>query len=194
MFHTALGRFWTRLGCSCVFSARTTTRSVLPSKDFARATTWLLQVLPCSFFGTPPCDSSCRAHHPDGSPRLSQRDAGRAAQANNIINFTWRSCMVVGHRRQPWLTGFPEYLGDRSGGRPASAIDMDVYKELVQRPNTFTGANFQCAFGDGDRRSPTRWTGNLDGLQDFCYLGMPKVNAQGVYTGPLPTNCGHRHS
>ena len=71
---------------------------------------------------------------------------------------------------------------------------MDVYKELVQRPNTFTGANFQCAFGDGDRRSPTRWTGNLDGLQDFCYLGMPKVNAQGVYTGPLPTNCGHRHS
>lgn len=175
------------------------------NKDFTLSAEWLLENLPVSVLLTPPCESSTRSRfayggppplrsavHPYGFPWLGAEDAEKVNDANKWLFRAWSFCNIVASKHRGWLAEFPEFLGRRGSGCPTNPVELQEFATLMSTKEALTGANFQCQFDDVDRKSLTRWSGNLEGLEDFMRLGWPLV-VGGNYVGPLTTECGHQH-
>jgi hypothetical protein len=175
------------------------------NKDFTLSVEWLLENLPVSVLSTPPCESFTRSRfvyggppplrsavHPYGFPWLGAKDAEKVNDANKLVFRAWSFCKIAASKQRGWLTEFPEFLGDRERGRSANPFEFQELAALMSTKEALTGANFQCQFDDVDRNSPTRRSGNLEGLDDIMRLGWPQV-VGGNYVGPLPNGCGHQH-
>ena len=170
---------------------------------------WLIRTFPFDFyFNTPPCDSWCRAHflrgtgppplrnriYPLGFPWAKQADRLKLEVANDLNFFCWEACAAACEAGIDTLSEFPEDLGRRPQGFPASPFQLDAFGAFLEKTSATTGAMFQYFFPDTDVRKPTRWTGTLKALRNWkpLRIGKPVLDAQGWYKGPLPGDCGHR--
>ena len=159
------------------------------------------------YLNTPPCDDWCRAkfprplgpppsrgaNYPLGYPWLKAKAAEDTARANTLLFLCWDSCLLAASLGTDYLSEFPENLGRRREGMPASPFALAEFETFLKRSGGATGAMFQCFFEDTDVRKPSRWTSTLAKLAAWkpLYMGMPILDSNGWYKGPLPPACGH---
>ena len=161
---------------------------------------------------SPPCGTWSRANwandagpqpcrnrkHPWGLPGQLASQRKRAEAGNEFVHFTIRGIEAAqaskGQGRDvACLLEHPEDLGMTHRGEPASIWQLAEIRKVFGNSKFTTVAGHQCQYPDTDRKKPTRLLSDIDGIEEFGYVGWPKFDAGGWYVGPLPHDCGHNH-
>ena len=157
----------------------------------------------------PPCNTFSRARHntqfpgpkplrsfayPKGFPWLRQADAEKVEVANLLVLRSFEACILVTEAGGVFLIEHPEQLGLAGNLVPASIWDWAEFQQLQKRTGLQQAAIFQCEFGALTSK-PTRLATTVPDFESSPlgkFLGRPKLDEFGVYSGPLPKLCPHR--
>jgi hypothetical protein len=159
---------------------------------------------------SPPCNTWSRAvwannrgphpirsdRYPLGFPWLEKRDRAKVEDGNILAFFSVASmkavsCANLSGHNVIGLLEHPERLGKSARGTPASIWQLPEVHHLYGRGFSSV-ACFQCHFGASTPK-PTIFLSNVKGLEALGYAGLPEFDNQGLYVGPLPRDCGHKH-
>ena len=158
---------------------------------------------------SPPCNTFSRARFqykehpgprplrtavwPRGFPWLSQHHRHLVDEANMFVDRCIETCIICNNFNGKFILEHPEDLGVVQGERPGTIWQWDSVQELVPLTGAVTFAIQQCKFG-AQTPKPTRFLTTFDIRDKRCFLGWPKFGTDGHYLGPLPKQCGHKHS
>ena len=157
---------------------------------------------------TPPCNTHSRAvwansdgpkpvrsrSHPLGFPWLQGKLLAKCRMANLFIEKSIEASTIAHAAGAAFLWEHPEDLGVTShGGNPASIWMLEELVAMAKATNSSTCAIHQCKYGL-DAAKPTRLMGTVPALKDQPFQGWPQFTKTGAYIGPLPVNCGYKHS
>ncbi|CAE8607179.1 unnamed protein product, partial [Polarella glacialis] len=177
--------------------------------DSIEADAWSIVVV------VPPCHTHSRARNawraspgptplrsrtwPRGFPWLRGDKLAQVQSVNVFVEKTVEACRGAAKAGSFFLTEHPEDLG--------IAADWDFPAAIWQLPEilslaTDTGAvtfavhqcdNFGLGLATAGTSKPTRCLSTLPGAAKQPYQGWPCLHQSGVYAGPLPKFCGHKH-
>ena len=143
--------------------------------------------------GPQPCRNR---ENPWGLPGQLAHQARRAKDGNEFIHFSIRVVKAACAARARGffvrsLLEHPEDLGRVPTGVPASIWQLDDIRQAHGSSRFWAVAGYQCQFPNCDRSKPTRLLSDLEGVEEFGYLGWPVFDPDNNYVGPLPDSCGH---
>eukprot|EP00435_Cladocopium_sp_Y103_P054310 s357_g17.t1 len=158
---------------------------------------------------SPPCNTFSRARFrfqqhpgpkplrtrtwPKGFPWLSKRDREKVEEANLFVERCLKGCEISAGAGGHFLLEHPEDLGAVQGEQPGSIWQWDELLELIPKLAATCFAIHQCAFG-AITPKPTRFLTDMHVSDNRCFKALPKFDADGLYQGPLPRDCGHVHT
>ena len=157
---------------------------------------------------SPPCNTFSRArfqrrhpgprplrtkHWPRGFPWLSNFNKQKVAEANFFVDQCLVACETAANHEGYFILEHPEDLGAIDDETPGSIWQWTEVLDLMVRCKALCFALHQCKFGALTPK-PTRILTNFAVSDDRCYMSLPKFDKHGVYQGPLPRKCGHRHT
>ena len=179
--------------------------------DLTQANVWgeiyaLLAKPNTVFITSPPCNTHSRARHrrpgpqplrssvwPRGFPWLSPPKAATVDAANYMIDCSIKASIIAAEHGNQFLWEHPEHLGLAADGLvPASIWELPELLDVLARFHAITFALFQCQYG-APTSKPTRFLTSLSAFLSSPpqYSGLPRLDAQGRYVGPLPKTCPH---
>ena len=173
---------------------------------------WIRERTFRALLASPPCDSFTRAKmanllgprpvrdfdHQRGLPGLSWKNRRIVNLANDMVDFTfelfqlhfaWES--AVGVLEHPEDLGTVTH-GPFYGCRPAAIWQFPAFFILLALPGVITVGLRQCDFGT-EYVKPTRLVLKLfGGLSPLFFPGLPELDSEGFYNGPIPKAEGLR--
>ena len=179
--------------------------------DLTQANVWgeiyaLLAKPNTVFITSPPCNTHSRARHgrpgpqplrssvwPRGFPWLSPPKAATVDAVNYMIDCSIKASIIAAEHGNQFLWEHPEHLGLAADGLvPASIWELPELLDVLARFHAITFALFQCQYG-APTSKPTRFLTSLSAFLSSPpqYSGLPRLDAQGRYVGPLPKTCPH---
>lgn len=130
--------------------------------------------------------------HPYGFPWLEGWRLRKVTQANSMVDLSLQALTICLKLDLLFLLEHPEDLGATPryspGMRPASIWRLLPIRSWVAANQAYSGAFFQCAFGASSPK-PTRLLRNIVELNSKLWDGLPCLDANGHYLGPLPPRC-----
>ena len=150
--------------------------AIPPGSTFSRATS-------ANALGPKPVRSRL---YPRGLPWLKGKQLDRVKAANNMVDFLIKALSAqLDVDNAMAILEHPEDLGS-SGRRwdPASIWVWPEVLRLLDKKDTVTGALRQGDIGAASSR-PTRLLARLRGVEGIMEIGMPELDSDGNYLGPL---------
>eukprot|EP00435_Cladocopium_sp_Y103_P046899 s1608_g13.t1 len=130
---------------------------------------------------------------PRGFPWLSNADKRKVSEANFFVEQCINACICAVEADGFFLLEHPEDLGLVEGEHPGSIWQWPEVLDLIAKCAAQCFAIHQCKFGALTSK-PTRLMTNMLVKDSRCHFGLPKFDKLGVYKGPLPRKCGHKHT
>ena len=110
-----------------------------------------------------------------------------------MIDCSIKASIIAAENGNQFLWEHPEHLGLAADGLvPASIWELPELLDVLARFHAITFALFQCQYG-APTSKPTRFLTSLSAFLSSPpqYSGLPRLDAQGRYVGPLPKTCPH---
>ena len=180
--------------------------NVLDAAFWKELLQFITDLKPFCIFVTPPCSTYSRARHfykqspgprpirsrqhPNGFPRLSQKNRKKAEEGTLLAEKAWELITLALNINSHYLSEFPEDLGQTSTGVPASLWQMQQFQDVLATKGAQTFALFQCEYG-AETPKPTRFVSSLKCFTGPMFPGVPTFDSQWNYLGPLPPSCPH---
>ena len=157
---------------------------------------------------TPPYDTFSRARHkrpgppplrseqwPRGFPWLKDSSLQRVNLANHFIDQCLIATIFAAEAGSFFLWEAPEHFGRTADGNvPSSIWAWPEILDCIARCSATTFVHYLCEFG-AEAAKPTRYLCNLPFFvhSPRPYMGLPVLDANHRYLGPLPAACPHVH-
>lgn len=160
---------------------------------------------------SPPCNTFSRAcwsnrrgpkplrsrQFPDGFPWLSPKLKAKCELGNLLVNRALEAVALgrASPAKSRFLIEHPEDLGrTKTNGDPASIWQREDVHALSLHSEATTVVLHHCRYEGALSAKPTRFLGNLHGLDALGFRGWPRFSKGFRYQGPLPERCGHTHA
>eukprot|EP00439_Symbiodinium_sp_Y106_P010251 s13270_g1.t1 len=157
---------------------------------------------------SPPYDTFSRARHkrpgppplrseqwPRGFPWLKDSSLQKVNLANDFIDQCLKATIFAAEAGSFFMWEAPEHFGRTADGNvPSSIWAWPEILDCIPRCSAATFVHYLCAFG-AEAAKPTRYLSNLPFFvhSPRPYLGLPVLDANHRYLGPLPAACPHVH-
>ncbi|CAE7263715.1 unnamed protein product [Symbiodinium sp. CCMP2592] len=155
---------------------------------------------------SPPYDTFSRARHkqpgptplrsdkwPRGFPWLKDSSMQKVTSANHFVDQCSKATVFAAEAGNFFMWEAPEHLGRTADGLvPSSIWAWPELLDCIPRFAATTFVHYLCEFG-ADMAKPTRYLSNLPFFRHSPrpFNGMPVLDADQRYVGPLPASCPH---
>ena len=160
-----------------------------------------------ALFMAPPCNTFSRARnhyvdgggprpirmqdYPYGFPWLSHSDRQVAEAANVLVLRSFELAKLAIMHGVKFALEHPEQLGLVKGLVPGSIWDFEEFHEILETSSSTTFAFHQCQFQATSSKTTRILQCGVQWSDAVVHDGLPQLDADGRYLGPLPRACGH---
>ena len=165
---------------------------------FLQEADFVLVAPPCNTFSRARCQWRTRPgprpirdiNHVYGFPWASEGNRKSLEQANQLVWKSFEACEIVSQHGGHFGVEHPEQLGRTGGMTPASIWDWKECRDLLLTTQGCSFAFFQCQFAAATSK-PTRMVASDSWEGAVVFAGLPQLDWNGAYKGPLPHGCPH---